>query len=269
VKDSLIIDVGMHTGRDTEFYLLKGFDVVAVEANPALAERARERFADAMKEKRLVLHEVAIADHEGEVEFFINLQHDDWGTTSAEFARRNERFGTENTQVRVGCTRFENILRQHGIPYYLKIDIEGADLLCLTALREFEERPKYVSIEAGLTSFEETFDELATLRGLGYRSFKIVNQRLNKRVRCPKPPREGRYVDHRFDATSSGPFGEEAPGRWMSLEETFVEYRRLLALQRRFGAGGRFYKTPVHKLYELITRERVGWYDFHARLAGC
>lgn len=266
MNSTLIMDVGMHTGRDTEFYLLKGFDVVAVEANPSLAEKGRARFAGEIAGKRLVLHEVAIADHEGEVEFFINLQHDDWGTISGDHAARNERLGTENTRVRVRCTRFGNILRQHGIPYYLKIDIEGADLLCLEALGDFAERPKYVSIEAGLTSFEETFDALATLRHLGYRSFKIVNQRLNKRVRCPNPPREGKYVDHRFGATSSGPFGEEAPGRWLTLEETVLEYSRLLALQKKFGAEGRYYKTPLHKLYELVTRERVGWYDFHARL---
>ncbi len=34
MNKSLIIDVGMHTGRDTEFYLKKGFEVIAIEANP-------------------------------------------------------------------------------------------------------------------------------------------------------------------------------------------------------------------------------------------
>ena len=36
----LIIDVGMHNGDDTAFYLAKGFEVVAVEANAALVEAA-------------------------------------------------------------------------------------------------------------------------------------------------------------------------------------------------------------------------------------
>ena len=34
----LIYDIGQHTGEDTAFYLGKGFRVVAVEANPTLAE---------------------------------------------------------------------------------------------------------------------------------------------------------------------------------------------------------------------------------------
>lgn len=40
MNNSLIIDVGMHTGRDTEFYLKKGFNVVAIEANPELVKKA-------------------------------------------------------------------------------------------------------------------------------------------------------------------------------------------------------------------------------------
>lgn len=268
MNKSLIIDVGMHTGRDTEFYLKKGFNVVAIEANPELVKRAQAHFEDALSNKRLVLYDRAIAEHDGEIEFYVNQQHDDWGTTSKEFASRNERLGSSNTLIHVKSTRFQNILRKHGIPYYLKIDIEGADMLCLKALLEFKETPKYVSIEASLRSFEETFTELSLLWTLGYREFKIVNQALNSRIKCQNPPLEGKFVDYHFDSTSSGPFGEEAPGKWMSAEDTFVKYRRLLNEQRYFGAEGKLYRTIFQKIYERIKREPVGWYDFHARRPG-
>ena len=39
---NLIFDIGMHIGQDTEFYLKKGFRVVAIEADPTLAEAAGE-----------------------------------------------------------------------------------------------------------------------------------------------------------------------------------------------------------------------------------
>ena len=39
----LIYDIGMHEGEDSEFYLLKGFRVVAVEADPDLCQAAAER----------------------------------------------------------------------------------------------------------------------------------------------------------------------------------------------------------------------------------
>ena len=266
MNTSLIIDVGMHTGRDTDFYLKKGFNVVSVEANPELVKHARSHFQDALSNKKLVLYDIAIADYEGEIDFYINNQKDDWGTTSKEFALRNEGFNTNNTLTRVKCTTFQNILKRHEVPYYLKIDIEGADILCLKALMEFDEKPKYISIEAGLNSFEETFTELSLLWNLGYRQFKIVNQALNGKVRCPNPSIEGSFVDYRFDGTCSGLFGEEAPGKWMLIEKTFVKYRQLLTEQKYFGAAGKLYKTPFHRLYEVLKREPAGWYDFHAKL---
>ena len=45
MKGDLIYDLGLHTGQDTEFYLKKGFNVVAIEANPLLVTEAEARFA--------------------------------------------------------------------------------------------------------------------------------------------------------------------------------------------------------------------------------
>lgn len=266
MKRKLIIDVGMHIGKDTEFYLEKGFDVVAIEANPALAERARAHFRQPIADGRLVVQNVAIAPYEGEVDFYVNDQHDDWGTISRKCAERNGRFGASSSVIKVRGTTFGKILLETGMPYYLKIDVEGVDTLCLQELLAFTERPKYVSIEAGLTSFEETFNELSLLWQLGYREFKIINQALNSGVRCPNPPLEGDYVDYRFDGLCSGPFGEETPGAWMGIEKTVLAYRRLLLEQRYFGADGRLFKTIFHRLYERLKGEPAGWYDFHAKL---
>lgn len=266
MNKNLIVDVGMHIGKDTEFYLKKGFNVVAVEANPRLVEQVRSRLAQYILNGSLMIHSLAIATYEGEVDFFVDNTHDDWGTISRDFAERNIRLGSSSSAIKVKCTSFRNILMDSGIPYYLKIDAEGVDTLCLQELLNFRERPKYLSIEAGLKSFEETFSELSLLWQLGYRQFKIVNQALNSRVRCPYPPLEGNYVDYRFDGLCSGPFGEETPGTWMHIEETFLRYGRLLREQRYFGADGKLYRTVFQRLYEKFKRAPVGWYDFHAKL---
>ena len=42
----MIFDIGMHIGRDTNFYLQKGFKVVAVESSPVLAKQSEERCRD-------------------------------------------------------------------------------------------------------------------------------------------------------------------------------------------------------------------------------
>lgn len=240
--------------------------VVGVEANPHLAKKAEHRFAGAIAEGRLMIEAIAVASYAGEIDFFINNEHDDWGTTSPKFASRKEKMGTANQVVKVPSQTFDSILRKHGIPYYLKIDIEGADLLCLQALSgaKANERPRFVSIEAGLNSFDETFSELSLLWQLGYWNSKIVNQIRNHQIACPNPPLEGVYTQHSFDGMSSGPFGEEAPGEWMSAEKTFLHFRRILREQKYFGAGGSLFRTPIHRLYNKIINP-VGWYDIHAR----
>ena len=49
MKHDLIVDLGAHNGDDTCYYLRKGFRVVAVEANPILAEQIRGRFHEAVR----------------------------------------------------------------------------------------------------------------------------------------------------------------------------------------------------------------------------
>ena len=78
MDERVIIDVGMHNGTDTDFYLKKGFRVIAVEANPRLVEKARDRFAAEIASGRLEILEGAITDREGDVEFWVNLDQDLW-----------------------------------------------------------------------------------------------------------------------------------------------------------------------------------------------
>jgi hypothetical protein len=58
-----------------------------------------------------------------------------------------------------------------GTPYYLKVDIEGADPLVIQALNN-EDLPAYVSFEAG----PATVWTLSRLATLGYDRFKCVDQ---------------------------------------------------------------------------------------------
>lgn len=270
MQSDLIYDVGMHTGNDTDFYLKKGFRVVAVEANPDLIRQCQICFSAQIESGNLKIYPVAISSQNGQVDFFVNRQKDDWGTISEEFARRNEKLGRSSDIIAVPSMRFEQILKEDGMPYYLKIDIEGADHLCLEALHHFDDRPRFISVESGLLSFDETFTELSHLWSLGYRKFKIVNQALNNKIKCPNPPLEGKYVDAYFDGLSSGTFGEEAPGKWMGAEETFDRYRAILREQTLFGTSGKYYGTRLMKYYlrfkKFTHQDPIGWFDFHARL---
>jgi hypothetical protein len=86
-----------------------------------------------------------------------------WGTTDATWRDRNARLGAISTEIEVPRLDFGAILRRHGMPSYMKIDLEGADRLALAHLQDFEERPKYLGIEDDKVDFSRLLADLDLL----------------------------------------------------------------------------------------------------------
>lgn len=235
----LIMDIGMHAGADTGYYLEKGFRVVGVEANSVLVEEARRAFAPYLASGQLVIEPAGVRATAARLPFYINLQNDHWSSFDKEWgARRNSPYRT----VEVECITPQTLIERYGMPYYLKIDIEGSDIDVVRGLHDFRDRPRYVSIEENNESY---FQELWHV---GCRAFKIVDQTKHIDIRCPNPALEGRYVDASFDDVMTGPFGEEAPGEWLSLEDALETYRREV-------------RSPTD---EWMAHEH-SWFDIHGR----
>lgn len=262
IDDGLIYDVGAHSGEDTSFYLGLGYRVVAIEANPQLAAKLRSDFADALADGRLIVVEQAVSTSRRTVDFFINEKKSDWGTANADWAARNERVGAPSRRISVSAIPFGEILREFGIPYYLKVDIEGSDRLCIMALEKFAARPKFVSIEASVGKWSKLAGEFEMLERLGYKSFQIVRQgRHQSRTflsRC------GECVAFSFNIDSSGPFGEHLEGRWLSSRQALRRYRWIWLLERLLSDD-----SPIGRLLAKVPvlariPAALGWYDTHA-----
>ena len=264
--DDLIYDVGMHDGRDTRYYLSKGFRVLAIEANPALATAARSSFANEIEAGRLTVISTAIGANCDRVNFWVNDDNTEHSSLEPTVGARNN---SRHHVIEVESVSFDNVLRDFGVPFYLKIDIETADPLCLAALKP-PDLPMYVSIEAHALRY------LTELGSLGYSAFKVIDQRTYTApiMRTSSPgntvPRE-LVRRARFRAASvpmmrhayrklrprgnrsrqpewgpSGPFGEDTYGEWQDLEEA---------------------------AYAWLTTRRLAvqdtWFDFHARRGAC
>ena len=63
----LIYDVGLNLGQDTDFYLKKGFRVIAFEADPDNVATCKKRFADAIESGQLIIVEGAIVENKSTV----------------------------------------------------------------------------------------------------------------------------------------------------------------------------------------------------------
>ena len=281
---NLIFDVGMHRGEDTSFYLQKGFRVVAFEANPELVGFCKTIFEEYIKNKKLVIVEGAIVNTSSldpgqrKVPFYVNTDVSVWGTASEQWKERNSRLGTSSNRVEVDVIDFSEIIREYGVPYYMKIDIEGYDMICVRSLEQFSERPDYISIESDKTKLSNIKSEIDYLVDLGYSAFQAVEQSsIPYFQRSPYPAREGAFCEHYFERGSSGMFGRELSFNWKSKNEILTLYYFIwlgykllgddgLMTKWRF-AGADKLKKGVRKAINYFTKAPVpGWYDTHAKL---
>lgn len=262
---AIIFDVGAHKGEDTEFYLKKGFKVVAIEANPILAQNLREKFSEELAKGTLILIESAVADHDGEIEFFLN-ELSVWGTTHKSWVERNEKMGKRSTSIRVPAVKFTRVIEEYGVPHYLKIDIEGSDMLCVHAFAQTESRPNFISIESSKTSWRDLLTEFDTFWKMGYRRFKIINQKWVPGQVEPNPPREGVFSNHSFPHDSSGLFGDDLPGPWLTKRQALTKYALIFLKYKLFGDNTVGQSIAVRMPSYFRRRLIPAWYDTHAAL---
>jgi FkbM family methyltransferase len=236
----LIYDFGVNNGRDTEFYLLKGFRVLGVEANPTIYANLKEKFASYLATGQLILLNVGVWPNPSLLKFYINLDNDHWSSFDPGYGCRN---GTRFETVEIQCFTAKELLRRFGVPYYMKIDVEGADKHIISELTSTTERPPFISIEEyGVASID-------ALCELGYSKFKVVPQRDKSAMVPPNPPSEGTYVPRTFDGIDSGLFGKELAGEWM----TYVEARK-------------YFITNIRTEQSEYIGPEYEWHDVHAAL---
>jgi FkbM family methyltransferase len=264
----LVFDVGLHRGEDTAFYLAMGYRVVAFEADPGHVADCRERFDAELSDGRLTIVEGAIAEAGIEsIAFFRNTANSSWGTTDGEWVgRREATAGFE--RVEVGTVDFPAALKKYGVPQFMKIDIEGADRLCLEALRDCGARPRFVSIESDKLSFNEVKNELELFDELGYKRFAVVQQAGVPGSSIETNDLAGRSLSYRFERDASGAFGGDV-GPWLDREAAIKRYRRIFYVYKIFGEGGllrsfRLGRIIAVRLPRYKGHRIPGWYDTHA-----
>jgi FkbM family methyltransferase len=267
----LIYDIGLHRGEDAEFYLKKGFQVVAVDADPDHCATACQKLSEFVSSGKLTIVNAAITDKVGEA-VLLKSEKSDWGTVVPEWDAQNRARGFASRAVPVHSTTLAELIRAHGDPYFIKIDIEGMDSVALASLANAPALPKYLSVELAFPrdpTFAVARAEFELLRELGYDRFKIVAQHAVPNQLPVSPAREGGYVAHQFELGSSGLFGEESPGEWQTAQQALRAFRWIML---RHAPGAQLYRNQrLHDAYIALRRRLTGrpeeayWYDVHAK----
>jgi hypothetical protein len=160
----------------------------------------------------------------------------------------------------------------------MKIDIEGLDMTCVRTLRQFRQRPNYISIESDKNNYSSIQLEIDTLVELGYDGFQAIEQSAIPYSQTPpRPAREGIYKEHYFEKGSSGLFGKELGGEYISRRSILCKYRLIrlgyylvgddgvVNKQLKFRGAKRLRSFIIRILGSWLNATVPGWYDTHAK----
>jgi FkbM family methyltransferase len=135
-KDDLVFDIGSHVGDRVAAFRRLGARVIAVEPQPALAKTLRLIYG---RDRGVTLVESAVGREPGRVALKLNLDNPTVSTASEAFiAAAQDAPGWEGQHwirtVEVPVTTLDALIARHGLPRFIKIDVEGYEAEVLAGL---------------------------------------------------------------------------------------------------------------------------------------
>ncbi len=239
-EDNIVFDVGLYDGADTEWFLSQGYHVVGLDANPTFVDAAKEKFAAAVDEGKLVLINAGLDDQSGKnLTFYIAdyLPH-----SSFEF---DKACYTACQPIVIPVRQCQGLFA-FGRPLYFKIDIEERHYTCVQSLLNLlpEQLPKYVSWEMHELALQQPFPLLdtqliLTAWKLGYTAIKV-------------------YENKGDDGTSgSGSFSGVMPEQTMDAMTLSTDWRTVQDVLQK--------GIPDARLLPM-NGNSYSWWDFHMKL---
>jgi FkbM family methyltransferase len=134
----LVFDVGAHVGDRVASFRRLGCRVVAVEPQPALVKTLKLLYG---RSAGVAIEAIAVGSDYGVIELMINADNPTVSTASRQFveAARDARGWQEQrwTQsIAVPVTTLDALIARHGVPAFIKIDVEGFEAEALAGLTQ-------------------------------------------------------------------------------------------------------------------------------------
>lgn len=211
----IIYDFGANNGDDIPYYLLKADLVIAVEANPVLTDIIKNKFSKEIEEGRLIVENCALTidPPQASIPFYVCDNH-----VQSQLNKPEERMMQRFKEISIESKNVIDLIKHHGEPYYIKIDIEHYDQYVLKELFLNNICPPYISCEAHIP------DIFCIMVALGnYKAFKFVKggdiDKLYKDLKVTVD--DNTVVEYSFPHHAAGPFGEDLGGKWRDTNEMF------------------------------------------------
>jgi FkbM family methyltransferase len=134
----LVFDVGSHVGDRIAAFRRLGARVVACEPNPPLVKTIRLIYR---RDAQVIIEPVAVGRAAGTIDMKINVDNPTVSTASKEFLKASQGApGWEGQNwdktITVGMTTLDALIARHGMPAFIKIDVEGFEAEALGGLTQ-------------------------------------------------------------------------------------------------------------------------------------
>ena len=167
----LCVDVGAHVGNRIRAWRALGAHAVAVEPQPRMV-KTLERFFGS--DPQVTIMPVGLSDRPGELTLHVNTRNPTITSFSADWVDAFSRIESApfDEEVAVEVTTLDELIAQHGVPAFCKIDVEGFEDKVMAGLStpipvlSFEAFP--LEVERSLACV----DKLMTLGAYRFRTVK-------------------------------------------------------------------------------------------------
>jgi FkbM family methyltransferase len=157
-RGCLVFDVGANHGTKTDIFLKLGARVVAIEPDQTNQEILREKFLTyRLSHQPVVIVGKALSDKESVETMWIDEPGSAKNTLSRKWVETlkhdDERFGQHHDfshRTTVETTTLDQLISTHGLPFFIKIDVEGHEP---SVLRGLHRTVSYLSFEVNLPEF--------------------------------------------------------------------------------------------------------------------
>ena len=167
----LAFDIGGNMGQTTDF-LLQNYDkVICFEPNPDLVNHLKNKYHN---NNKVIIEEIGLSDEESVKKFYISNSH--VVSTISQDWINNSRFTNVynwNNEIEINTTTLDKVIEKYGIPYFIKIDVEGYEYEVFMGLTKLLD-DTYISFEWAEEQYSKINETVSYLKSLGYYNFSYT-----------------------------------------------------------------------------------------------